>query len=142
VNTLFVAEYALSRGIQCTNCPGNIQPRTLPEIAAVIIDLAINQHVRAFREIIPLQLLAPNAMRSSTRTTVAVDSSNYAIIDSIIALFKRQKLHLILALGNPIPAWAAPWGNGYSCFLPPATDTADFLVLKNNGSSWKRVGES
>ena len=132
VNTLFVEEYALARGAQCSNCPSNVQPRTLAEIEAIINDLAINQHVRTFREIIPMELLSPNGLHTSSGEKLAVDSSNYEIIDSIISLFSKQKLHLLLAIGNPIPAWAAPWGNLYSCFLPPATDTAEFNILKNN----------
>jgi len=135
VNTLFVQEYAMSLGIACPGCPGNVAPHTLAEIQATLLDLAANQHVGVFREIIPFELLSPNGTNDPAGGQMPVDSTNYAAIDAVIALYQQYNLHLILSLGNPIPAWAAPWGNVYGCFVPPTSDTADFYTFQNN-LSW------
>jgi hypothetical protein len=131
-NTMFILEYALSLGVPCPSCPGNVQPRTLSQINTLLHDLAVNQHVGAFREIVPLELLSPNGTNDPTGVQMPVDSTNYAVIDAIMYLFKSYNLRLILAIGNPIPSWAAPWGHGYACFLPSTSDSTNFNTLKNN----------
>jgi hypothetical protein len=133
VNALFIMEYAMSLGIPCPNCPGNVAPHTLAEIQATLLDLAANQHVGTFREIIPFELLSPNGTNDPSGVQMPVDSTNYAAIDAVISLYEQYNLHLILSIGNPVPAWAAPWGNGYGCFVPSyATDPTDFMTFKNN----------
>jgi hypothetical protein len=134
-NTMFILEYALSLGVPCQNCPGNVQPRTLSQINSLLHDLTANQHVGAFREIVPLELLSPSGTNNPTGIQMPVDSTNYAVIDAIMNLFKSNHVHLILAIGNPIPPWAAPWGHGYACFIPPTSDSTNFNTLKNN-ISW------
>jgi hypothetical protein len=135
VNTMFIYEYALSLGLSCPNCPGNVNPHTLQQIQTTINNLVADQHVGTFREIVPFQLLSPNGTNDPSGSAMPADTTNYAVIDAVMDIFRANNVHLILALGNPVPAWAAPWtgGNGLNgCFLPPLSDTTDFYTLRAN----------
>jgi hypothetical protein len=113
----------------------------------VIEDLAVNQHVTTFREIIPFELLAPDGVNDPTGAPMTLDATDIhyykTYLDPIIQIFETYNVHLILAIGDPVPDWAAPWavqanGNAYGCFLPPVTpvdDVTDMNTFKNN-LSW------
>jgi hypothetical protein len=150
LNTLFIQEYYWSvKGANCTayqsavnagaGCPSNAAPHMLSQISAIIRNLTVNQHLTTFREIVPFEILSPNGSNDPTGIAEPADTTNYSIMDKVISLFKTYNVHLILAVGNPIPNWAAPWavpkGNAYGCFVPPASDTTDADTFQNN-LSW------
>lgn len=135
VNTMFILEYAMALGAPCSGCPGNAKAHSLQEIEQSIHDLVANQHVGAFREIVPLSLISPNGVNNTTGAPVPADTTNYAVMDAVLNIFKSHNVHLVLAVGNPVPSWAAPWSPGYECFIPPIGETANFESLKHN-ISW------
>jgi hypothetical protein len=149
LNTQLIQEYYWSlTGTNCkansiSSCPGNAQPLSLDQISGVIYDLAANQHVTTFREIVPFELLAPDGTNDPTGAPMSPDSTDITYyskyLDPVIKIFEKYNVHLILAIGDPVPDWAAPWavqanGNQYGCFLP-TTNTVDFNTFKNN-LSW------
>ena len=147
LNTQLIQEYYWYLNGNCTayqsqlnagaGCPSNAMGHSLDQISRIIQDLVVNQHVTTFREVVPLALMSPAGTNDPTGAAMATDATNYALMDAILGLFKTHGVHLILALGDPVPNWAVPWavpyGNRYGCFLP--SSATDFQTFKNN-LSW------
>ncbi|MDF0501645.1 hypothetical protein POK33_13040 [Burkholderia cenocepacia] len=120
-NEPFVAGYMQSLG-QCPGCPTNTYQASQDLITGRILDLAANNHVGAFREIVPL-----SALHSSQNAT------NYQPAIDIIAKYSEFNLTLVLTLGLPMPAWMTPTGDGFNV-MPD--DDASWGTLKNT-LSWE-----
>jgi hypothetical protein len=80
---------------------------------------------RSFQLAVSTWLKRPYQRQSARLATLTT-----AVIDAIMYLFKSYNLRLVLAIGNPIPSWAAPWRHGCAGFLPPMADFTSFNTLK------------
>jgi hypothetical protein len=103
--------------------PTNGSPRTLPDVTARVYDLAANHHMGMYRDIVPVEMLAP------TRG----DQTYWPHMKKVLTVFKNYNLHLILSFGSPLPQWmapssGAPW-SGWC--IQPAADP-DWEELKND----------
>ncbi len=132
-NEPFVAQYLLHQGLGCnidfdpangnniSNCPSNMRPMALNEIDARLYDLATNQHVGIYREIIPVAMLHP--IPGTTRYDKVLD---------VVDIYENYNLKLVLAFGLTVPSWMDVASN----WQPMPQADADWDILKNH-LSWE-----
>ena len=60
-NEPWIAQYMLGRNVSCPDCPRNMQPRSLSELQCRVLNMASQQHVGVYREIVPFKLIQPQA---------------------------------------------------------------------------------
>ena len=143
-NEPFVAQYLLSKNLYCItdydpnaptydpyndpydrshpNCPENMVSRDLNSIRSRILDLASNQHVGMYREIIPVAQLRPEP-----------NINRYAEAADIINIYEDYNLKVVVSLGITIPLWMS--SGTENMWHPMPTGDSDWDTLKNN-LSW------
>ena len=107
--------------IQLTNFPGNIAPHTLAEDQRVLAALAGGHHIGMYRDIIPVEMIAPAKIGGHTY---------WSQIRNTLTMFKYYNLDVIISFGAPLPQWMVPPGQSPWCFIP--SDGSDWQTLKNN----------
>lgn len=100
-----------------------MQARTLSDIDCRMLDLAANQHVGTFREILPFAMAQPAANFSDP-----ANAQNREYLRQVMSLYAGYNLRVVLSFDRPLPPWAAasPW-----CPLPSLGDSAGWASLKN-----------
>ncbi len=116
-NENYVSGYLLSIGIGCEGgCPTNTVVTSLADARTAILSDAQN-HIGAFREIIPAGQVKP------TSTT-----NNFAEIADVINIYEDFNVHLVLGLGITVPYWMGVGNN----WQPMPLSSAGWEVVKNN----------
>ena len=124
-NEPWAAQYALSDpAVRCGECPTNMQPRSLPEAACRLRDMAGTRHVGSYREIIPFDLVQPAAAFDDP-----VNAHVRELLRDVLALYAGFNLTLTLAFDRPAPAWASPSG---WCVIPPLSNVTAWGGLKSD----------
>lgn len=117
-NEPFVTGYMQSIGYTCFGCPGNTYTASYNQISSRLLDLASNQHVGMYREIIPVSMLHP--AQNEIRHSAAID---------LLALYSDYDLNLVIAFGLPIPQWMISNNN---VLQPMPSDDIAWNTLKNH----------
>lgn len=129
LNEMWIAQTMLaSNSSICPGCPGNMQPRTLAEATCRLLDLAGQQHVGVFREIVPFSLVQPDVDFNSP-----TNQRNRALILAVLQLYAGYNSNLIFTFGLPLASWM-PINSGW-CPIPPLSDPGSWALLKNS-TSW------
>jgi hypothetical protein len=110
-NEEWVSGYLQYLGENCPDCPTNSVSANLSSITSLLYDLATNQHVGAFREIIPLELLQNAAAKNS-----------YTDVISVISIYSTYNLFLTISVGLPIPASVSVTGSNFNIMPTDAND--------------------
>lgn len=122
----FITSYMNSIGKYCTSpstqiCPDNFVKTTYSNIAYILNDLAGNQHVGAYREVIPLNLLFNDD-----------GSNNTSDVLKIIEVYSAYNVNLTITFAVPIPRYMSV--NGSQFAIMPTSD-ADWNTLQNTLSN-------
>ena len=119
-NEDFAAGYSQYLNGTCTGCPGNSFSASYSDIANLIYDLIQNQHVGAFREIIPIALLEPSSGQFPNNTNIM----------DVLAIYSAYNLNLTLSFGVAVlPSWMSVNGNTVD-IMPD--DNASFTTLETS----------
>jgi hypothetical protein len=105
--------------------PTNTVYRPLPDEALWIRDLAVNHHVRLFRDIFPVAMLAGKA---------AEDQSYWGQLVQTIDVFRSLNVRLVLDFSYPLPEWMIPPEDSNST-CKAVMDLGRWPQLKNS-MSW------
>jgi hypothetical protein len=120
-----VALNTVPSSVVLPNLPGNSYPQTLATVSSQILSLAGSHHVGLFRDIIPVEMLAPTGPN---------DQSQWRCLHEELEMMKNYNVYFIFALGRPLPSWMSPSGaiKDGTCFIPESP--SDWTTLKNNMS--------
>jgi hypothetical protein len=116
-------QYMLHSNMSCPDCPRNEQPRSLDEISCRLLDLASEQHVGTFREILPFKLVQPEQDFEDPTNARARQ-----LAAQVLSLYAGYNLNVILAFDCPLPAWM---GVSAWCPIPQLANTTAWSELKN-----------
>ena len=105
--------------------PTNTVYRPLPDEAHWIRDLAVNHHVRLFRDVVPVAMLAGKA---------AEDQSYWGQLAQTIDVFRSMNVRLVLDFSYPLPEWMIPPEDSNST-CKAVMDLGKWPQLKNS-MSW------
>jgi hypothetical protein len=123
INEPWTMQYMLQANVSCPDCPTNEQPRSLEEIECRLSDLAANQSVRVFREILPFRLLQPEPAFDDP-----ANANARRLAAEVLSLYARYNASVILAFDCPLAYWMteSPW-----CPIPMPEDTEGWAQLKD-----------
>ena len=124
-NESFVLDSNPSAAANLPAMPTNNVPIPQGDIQAKLLDLVTNHHVGLYRDIISMEMIAPNQG----------DQSYWGQLKSELEMFKAYNLYLDLSFGSPIPQWMSAGMKDsptWSGWCPIPNSQGDWFILKNN----------